>query len=196
MFWVCTVVPTLCPDLNYSTHCSFYSAQTKDLTPADYYYYMLSVPITSILYAVKARPSWSVAWFLFPRHKTMCTWWYLYKPCAMCLSGLHFQPCAGSEPDCNCCCCLSNKYTYMQLRSPEVTRVNFHLSCTISWFWWKCTLNNYIKMCVAVENLFFCELWRWFIHRLFSSLLHRSGLGNRSERLNIVRPVWRVQASE
>src|SRR4029434_9911780 len=28
--------------------------------------------------------------------------------------------------DCNCC--LSNKYTYMQLRSPEVTRVNFHLS--------------------------------------------------------------------
>src|SRR4029434_948152 len=50
----------------------------------------------------------------------------LYKPCAMCLSGLHFQPCAGSEPDCNCC--LSNKYTYMQLRSPEVTRVNFHLT--------------------------------------------------------------------
>src|SRR4029434_4777613 len=41
-------------------------------------------------------------------------------------SGLQFQPCAGSEPDCNCC--LSNKYTYMQLRSPEVTRVNFHLS--------------------------------------------------------------------
>src|SRR4029434_4884801 len=32
----------------------------------------------------------------------------------------------GSETDCNCC--LSNKYTYMQLRSPEVTRVNFHLS--------------------------------------------------------------------
>src|SRR4029434_5160863 len=50
----------------------------------------------------------------------------LYKSCAMCLSLLHFQPCAGSEPDCNCC--LSNKYTYMQLRSPEVTRVNFHLS--------------------------------------------------------------------
>src|SRR4029434_5073063 len=50
----------------------------------------------------------------------------LYKPCAMCLSWLHFQPCAGGEPDCNCC--LSNKYTYMQLRSPEVTRVNFHLS--------------------------------------------------------------------
>ena len=44
----------------------------------------------------------------------------------MCLSWLRFQPCAGSEPDCNCC--LSNKYTYMQLRSPEVTRVNFHLS--------------------------------------------------------------------
>src|SRR4029434_1537012 len=43
----------------------------------------------------------------------------------MCLSGLHFQPCAGIEPDCNCC--LSNKYTYMQLRTPEVTRVNFHL---------------------------------------------------------------------
>src|SRR4029434_1593886 len=50
----------------------------------------------------------------------------LYKPCAMCLSLLHFQPCAGGEPDFNCC--LSNKYTYMQLRSPEVTRVNFHLS--------------------------------------------------------------------
>ena len=49
------------------------------------------------------------------------------SPFAMCLSLLHFQPCAGSEPDCNCCC-LSNKYTYMQLRSPEVTRVNFHLS--------------------------------------------------------------------
>src|SRR4029434_8314920 len=49
----------------------------------------------------------------------------LYKPCAMCLSGLHFQPCAGSEPDCNCC--LSNKYTYMQPRSPGVSRVNFHL---------------------------------------------------------------------
>src|SRR4029434_8388903 len=41
---------------------------------------------------------------------------------------LYFQPCAGSEPDCNCC--LSNKCTYMQLRSPEVTRVNFHLSIT------------------------------------------------------------------
>src|SRR4029434_10621722 len=53
----------------------------------------------------------------------------LYKPCAMCLTLLHFQPCAVSEPDCNCC--LSNKYTYMQLRSPEVTRVNFHLSCTV-----------------------------------------------------------------
>ena len=51
----------------------------------------------------------------------------LYKPCAMCLSLLRFQPCVGSEPDCNCCY-LSNKYTYMQLRSPEVTRVNFHLS--------------------------------------------------------------------
>src|SRR4029434_4648898 len=52
----------------------------------------------------------------------------LYKLCAMCLSLLHFQPCAGSEPDCNCCCCLSNKYTYIQLQSPEVTRVNFHLT--------------------------------------------------------------------
>src|SRR4029434_10299759 len=50
----------------------------------------------------------------------------LYKPCAMCLSLLHFQPCAGSEPVCNCC--LSNKYSYMQLRSPKVTRVNF-LGC-------------------------------------------------------------------
>src|SRR4029434_285085 len=52
----------------------------------------------------------------------------LYKPCAMCLSLLHFQPCAGNDPDCNCC--LSNKYTYMQLRSPEVTRGNFHLTNT------------------------------------------------------------------
>src|SRR4029434_5109207 len=44
----------------------------------------------------------------------------------MCLILLHFQPCAGSEPECNCC--VSHKYTYMQLRSPEVTRVNFDLS--------------------------------------------------------------------
>src|SRR4029434_5142457 len=50
----------------------------------------------------------------------------LYKPCAMCLSLLHFHPCFVSESNCNCC--LSNKCTYMQLRSPEVTRVNFHLS--------------------------------------------------------------------
>src|SRR4029434_4825562 len=50
----------------------------------------------------------------------------LSQPCTMCLILLHFQPCAGSEPDCNCC--LSNKCTYMPLRSPEVTRVNFHLS--------------------------------------------------------------------
>src|SRR4029434_5672442 len=49
----------------------------------------------------------------------------LYKPCAMCLSGLHFHTCFVSEPNCNCC--LSNKYAYMQLRSPEVTRVNLHL---------------------------------------------------------------------
>src|SRR4029434_3039989 len=50
----------------------------------------------------------------------------------MCLSWLRFHPCAGSEPDCNCC--LSNKYTYMQLRSPEVTRVNFHLTGMILMF--------------------------------------------------------------
>src|SRR4029434_4858114 len=50
----------------------------------------------------------------------------LYKPCAILL---HFRPCAGSEPDCNCC--LSNKYNYMQLRSPEVTRVNFHLTVCV-----------------------------------------------------------------
>src|SRR4029434_6800530 len=50
----------------------------------------------------------------------------LYKPCAMCLIWLHLHPWAVSEPDCKCC--LSNKYTYVQLRSPEVTRVNFHLS--------------------------------------------------------------------
>src|SRR4029434_620084 len=49
--------------------------------------------------------------------------------CAMCLSLRHSQTCAGSEPDCNCC--LSNKYPYMQLRSPEVTRVNFHLTTTV-----------------------------------------------------------------
>src|SRR4029434_2377762 len=62
-----------------------------------------------------------------PRVYLCCTLNFcLYKPCAMCLSRLHFQPCAGSEPDCNCC--LSNKYTYMLFRSPEVTRVNFHLS--------------------------------------------------------------------
>src|SRR4029434_10447089 len=52
----------------------------------------------------------------------------LYKPCAMCLSWPHFHTCFVSEPNCNCC--LSNKYTYMQLRSPEVTRVNFHLTQT------------------------------------------------------------------
>ena len=50
----------------------------------------------------------------------------------MCLSLLHFQPCAGSEPDYNCC--LSNKYTYMQLRSPEVTMVNFHLTNSLYYF--------------------------------------------------------------
>src|SRR4029434_10371380 len=62
-----------------------------------------------------------------PRGFPCCTLNFcLYKPCAMCLILLHFQPCVGSEPDCNCC--LSNKCTYMQLRSPEVTRVNFHLS--------------------------------------------------------------------
>src|SRR4029434_4036847 len=36
----------------------------------------------------------------------------------------------GGEPDCNCC--LSNKYIYMQLRSHEVTRVNFHLSVRVN----------------------------------------------------------------
>src|SRR4029434_10164730 len=56
----------------------------------------------------------------------------LYKPCAMCLSWLHFHTCFVSEPNCNCC--LSNKYTYMQLRSPEVTRVNFHLSACLPEF--------------------------------------------------------------
>src|SRR4029434_2465920 len=61
-----------------------------------------------------------------PRGYPCCTLIFcLYKPCAMCLSLLHFHPCFVSEPNCNCC--LSNKYTYMQLRSPEVTRVNFHL---------------------------------------------------------------------
>ena len=76
------------------------------------------------------RPCAKLPSFLEPPRGYLC-WtlnFCLYKPCAMCLSWLHFQPCAGSEPDCNCC--LSNKYTYMQLRSPEVTRVNFHLSKT------------------------------------------------------------------
>ena len=65
----------------------------------------------------------------------------------MCLSLLHFQPCAGSDPDCNCC--LSNKYTYMQLRSPEVTRVNFHLTVFMS----RCakqSLPDFIKMYFSV----------------------------------------------
>src|SRR4029434_5387381 len=59
----------------------------------------------------------------------------VYKPCGLFGQWLRFQPCAWSEPDCNCC--LSNKYTYMQLRSPEVTRVKFHLSISkmviLSW---------------------------------------------------------------
>src|SRR4029434_3358978 len=60
-----------------------------------------------------------------PRGYPCCTLNFcLYKPCAMCLSLLPFQPCAGSEPDCNGC--LSNKYTYMQLRSPEVTHTHTH----------------------------------------------------------------------
>src|SRR4029434_2640131 len=59
----------------------------------------------------------------------------------MCLSCLHFQPCAGSEPDCNCS--LSNKYTYIQLWSPEVTRVNVHLSHT----------QASIKMATYLHNL-------------------------------------------
>src|SRR4029434_3143946 len=62
-----------------------------------------------------------------PRDYLCCTLNFcLYKPCAMCLSCIDFHSCFVSEPNCNCC--LSNKYTYMQLRSPEVTRVNFHLS--------------------------------------------------------------------
>src|SRR4029434_5462069 len=65
----------------------------------------------------------------------------LYKPGAMSLSLLHFQPCAGSEPDCNCC--LSNKYTYMQLRRPAVTRVNFHLTPPLS--------SRLQKHCVAYD---------------------------------------------
>src|SRR4029434_6678078 len=52
------------------------------------------------------------------------------------------------EPDCNCC--LSNKYTYMQLRSPEVTRVNFHLSCHISLF-----LHPILNISFLI--LFFCR---------------------------------------
>src|SRR4029434_8376991 len=75
----------------------------------------------------------------------------VYKPCAMCLSLLHFQPSAGvrSDPDCNCC--LSNKYTYMQLRSPEVTRVNFHLT--------KATLLLGMEHTVLELAAVFCSIW-------------------------------------
>ena len=75
----------------------------------------------------------------------------LYKPCAMCLSGLHFQPCAGSEPDCNCC--LSNKCTYMQLRSPEVTR---------GWiFTYQCTCISFpqCQSCFCMADSVFVSLW-------------------------------------
>src|SRR4029434_274657 len=75
----------------------------------------------------------------------------LYKPCAMCLSLLYFQPCAGSEPDCNCC--LSNKYTYMQLRSPEVTRVNFHLSGSSPGGVTFATGDTTIFRCVSSSNI-------------------------------------------
>src|SRR4029434_8945158 len=74
----------------------------------------------------------------------------LYKPCAMCLSLLHFQPCAGSEPDCNCC--LSNKYTYMQLWSPSLCKFRY-----VSWFTMaqysihvlkhrRCSIHSYTQM--------------------------------------------------
>src|SRR4029434_9222836 len=60
------------------------------------------------------------------------------------------QPCAGSEPDCNCCC-LSNKYTSMQLRSPEVTRVNFHLSGSSP---------GGVTFATGDTNIFRCEIGR------------------------------------
>src|SRR4029434_6110331 len=74
----------------------------------------------------------------------------LYKPCAMCLSLPHFQPCAGSEPDCNCG--LSNKYTYMQLRSPSLCKFRY-----VSWFTMaqysihvlkhrRCSIHSYTQM--------------------------------------------------
>src|SRR4029434_1032059 len=62
------------------------------------------------------------------------------------------QPCAGSEPDCNCCC-LSNKYTSMQLRSPEVTRVNFHLSGSSPGGVTFATGDTSIFRCVSSSNI-------------------------------------------
>src|SRR4029434_5269633 len=74
----------------------------------------------------------------------------LYKPCAMCLILLHFQPCAGSEPDCNGLC--ANKYTYMQLRSPSLCKFRY-----VSWFTMaqysihvlkhrRCSIHSYTQM--------------------------------------------------
>src|SRR4029434_4458919 len=79
----------------------------------------------------------------------------LYKPCAMSLSLLHFQPCAGSEPDCNCCLSLS-KCTYMQLRSPEGTRVNFHLSVCVCVLEFMLTEHQYVKTLMLLVCLCVC----------------------------------------
>ena len=97
----------------------------------------------------------------------------LYKPCAMCLSLLHF-----------CCfCCLSNKCTYntgrwnqafwlverrsrgvlslllnyMQLRSPEVTRVNFHPSTPLFnvLLKWRCWLAGIVYSSIRAILLVF-----------------------------------------
>src|SRR4029434_8946406 len=69
----------------------------------------------------------------------------------MCLILLHFQPCVGSEPNCNCC--LSNKYTYMQLRSPEVTRGRI--------FTYQCTCISFpqCQSCFCLAVCGFVSLW-------------------------------------
>src|SRR4029434_821140 len=117
----------------------------------------------------------------------------LYKPCAMCLSLLHFQPCAGNDPDCNCC--LSNKYTYMQLRSPEVTSVNFHLPTGLStlrtMIWLFSSMDPLVdcKFIATPETLPTCSTLIW----LFPSVDHQVCLEMRhsTKRLSTLRTmIW------
>ena len=81
----------------------------------------------------------------------VCVW-----VCVVCLSWLHFHTCFVSEPNCNCC--LSNKYAYMQLRSPEVTRANFHLSLMFSLERAAQSLASLHRSPFASHNP-----WAWFI---------------------------------